>query len=336
MSWSTRTFFSGGADGVADAIAGGLPGVTIGERLARLDRLRPSVEWWTLPIRGGMLDEVVHLTTVKVHPGTRVTLRSPEWSLRVARRITERAGGFGGVLVQDRAQHRYGRGLAYAGRMVEAVVAGDSCLRLDLGRAPGVSDEMRVASASEASNQAHWVDWLEKVTGLTTFEIDQAYVRRPPVRHLYALEPAGPLSDGWVPEVRGLRTIAALFVDPETWDAVAPSLPEGWSGTLRLTPPRLDQDTFKKQTMSYAVVHHEGPADLDALDALAVSTRCNATAVEVAGEGAPTRWWDWERGSPMHAGEVLGASDFIEVWGALAVVLETNPHVFTARWRESR
>jgi hypothetical protein len=219
--------------------------------------------------------------------------------------------------------------------MVEAVVAGGGVLRLDLGRPPGVSDALRAASVSESANQAHWVDWLEKVTGLTTFETDQAYVRRPPVRHLYALEPAGPLSDGWVREDQSSRTIAALFIDPETWDDVVPSLPAGWSGTLRLTPPRLDQDTFKQQTMSYAVVHHEGPVELDALDALAASAVCDATAVELVGDGVPTRWWDWEKGLPVHAGEVLGAADFIEVWGALAVSLETNPHVFTQQWLET-
>ena len=88
MSWSTRTFFTGSADSVEEAVTSGLAGFAVGERLERLDRMRPCIEWWTLPVRGGMLDEVVHVTAVRVHPGDRVPLRSAEWSIRLARSIT--------------------------------------------------------------------------------------------------------------------------------------------------------------------------------------------------------------------------------------------------------
>lgn len=333
MSWSTRTFFTGSADSVEEAVTNGLAGFAVGERLERLDRMRPCIEWWTLPVRGGMLDEVVHVTAVRVHPGDRVPLRSAEWSIRLARSITAHSGGFGGVLVQDRALGRFGRGLLYSGRVVEAAVGGTHGVRLDLGRPPGVDDAAREASLTEPGNQAVWVDWLEQVTGLTTFDIDQARVRRPPRRNLVALVPDGLVSDGWEPGPVAPRTTAALFVDPATWDELSPLLSDRWMGRLRLTPPRVGMDSFKPQTMSYALIQADGHMDLDLLDSLARRARCDATAVEVSGEGRPIRWWDWEKGAPAHAGEVLGGSDFVEVWGALAVQLDTNPHVFTCPWQ---
>ncbi|MFT4626078.1 MAG: hypothetical protein ACI8PZ_004749, partial [Myxococcota bacterium] len=168
MSWSTRTFFTAPLREAEAAISASLPGFRLGERLERLDRMRPSVEWWTLPVRGGMLDEVVHVSVINIHPGTRVMLRAPTLAVRLARGLTARVGGFGGVLVQDQAQCRFGRGLAFAGTVVEACERDLDRIRLDLGRPAGVDDAARLASLEPVANQAHWLDWLEWITGLTT------------------------------------------------------------------------------------------------------------------------------------------------------------------------
>ena len=336
MSWTMHSFFTGSPPAPGELPVGTLPGFRLGAHVDRLDRLTPTLEWWTVPVRGGMLDEVVHVTGVRLHPGRRVALRAPEWSIQVTEALTAGLGGFGGVYVADRAQGAVGRGLAFAGRLVEAVVGDGEGIRLDAGRPPGVDDSTRVRGVTEAPNQAVWVHWLEAITGLTTFDIDQARVRRPPRRHLRVLEPDGPSSTGWVPQEAPPRTVVGVFVDPESWEDAASELPEGWQARLRLTPPRLDLDSFKQRTVSYALLQHDGEADLDGLDALLARLRCDATAVEVRGAGLPIRWWDWEKGVPSHLGEVIGAADLVEVWGALAVALDTNPHVFSAPWPSSQ
>ena len=76
----------------------------------------------------------------------------------------------------------------------------------------------------------------------------------------------------------------------------------------------------------------EGELRSDELDGVCLDLACDAVAVQVSGEGKGVRWWDWMRGIPAHQGEVRGAHDFLEVWMAQAVAMDTNPLVFSAPW----
>ncbi len=280
-----------------------------------------------------MLDEVLSVSSLTVHPGRRLVLRSPEWNLGLVRSLTEHIGGFGGAVVADRYRGRFGRGLAYSGRVIEAVSRGPETLRADRGRPIGVEDGERLDSAAEGPNHACFVDWLERITGLTPFDLDNALVRRPPRRVAYELIPDGLTSEALQVTTESVpRVVVAMFIDPETYQDVALPLLDDWATEIALTPPRLSVAEFKRTSISFALAQREMDVQVAQLDAIMKTLRCTATAVAVAGNGAPTRWWDWESGAPTHGGEVLGAADFIEVWSALAVSLGTWPHVFSRPW----
>lgn len=314
-----------------DWVSASLPEFELGERLAEMDWERPCVEWWELPIRGALVDEVVSISCLQVSPGCHRVLRGPSFPLRFLRNLTAHTGGFGAAAVVDSRTGSTGRGMFYAGCTVELVMGDPRGLSLVRGAPDGSLDDM-VRSVRPQTTVAIWDEWMRWVTGLSTFDLDHARVRRPPERTVYALSPRAALSSMFDEGDEPTRCVLAVAVEPGFANARLASIPGVVGVSWHRTPPERTLQSFRTSKRSFALVQMEGEGHPEQLDAVCEELVCDGVAVELSGDGRGVRWWDWVQGIPGHQGVVRGAHDFLEVWMQQAVALQTNPLVFSAPW----
>lgn len=332
MTWTMKSFISQPMkDRGLEWIAASLPEFELGERLPEMDWTRPCVEWWELPIRGALVDEVVSISCLTVSPGSHRVLREPSFPLRFLRNLTSHTGGFGAAAIVDSHTGSTGRGMFYAGCTVEMVLGGAEGVSLVRG-ASDVSLDDIARSVSPAATVAIWDEWMRWVTGLSAFDLDHARVRRPPERRAYQLSPAAVLSSQFEEGEEPTRCVLAVAVEPGRVGERLAKIPGSVSVSWHRTPPERILHSFRQSQRTFALVQMEGEADADQLDTLCAELVCDGVAVELSGDGQGVRWWDWVRGIPGHQGEVRGAHDFLEVWMQQAVSLQTNPLVFSAPW----
>ena len=224
-----------------------------------------------------------------------------------------------------------GRGLFYAGCTIEMLAGTPGQISLVRGR-EDASLERLLHSMAPDVNFAIWDEWMRWVTGLSAFDFDHARVRRPPRRYVYALSANDALSSAFEEGDESVRSVVAVSVGHEPSGAPFSGLSDVVGVSWHRTPPQRTQHSFQKSKRVFALVQIEGALRSGELDELCRDLACDAVAVQIAGEGKGVRWWDWVRGIPAHQGEVSGAHDFLEVWMAQAVALDTNPLVFSAPW----